>query len=82
MFRKINVILFLIVIFGMGIGLFVFPKEKISVSEKRRLADIPTFSFKNYINGKWIDSMDHYIDDHFPFRAGFISSSEIGRAHV
>ena len=34
-----------------------------------------TFSFKNYINGKWIDSMDHYIDDHFPFRAGFISSS-------
>lgn len=59
----------------MGIGLFVFPKEKISVSEKRKLADIPTFSFKNYINGKWIDSMDHYIDDHFPFRAGFISSS-------
>jgi hypothetical protein len=56
---------------------FILPKEKISVEEKRKLAVIPKLTFDSYLNGNWSDSMDHFVDDQFPFRTTFIEMADV-----
>ncbi len=73
MMKIINSVLFFLVIFGVPAAYFILPKQKISVDEKRKLAVIPKFDYKSYINGKWADSVDAFVDDHFPMRDQVIS---------
>jgi hypothetical protein len=51
---------------------FILPKQKISMDEKRKLAIVPELSYESYIKGAWADSIDEYVDDHFPFRTSII----------
>jgi len=74
--KKTNVILFLLWIFGFSL-VFVFnAKQKISVAEKRKLAEFPEFSTDSYLSGIWTKKIDDYIDDHFPLRPSFIAYSD------
>lgn len=75
--KKVNVILFLVIIFGFPIVLLLSSKSKHSIEEKRDLAVVPTFSSANYLNGTWTKQLDAYIDDHFPLRKTFISFTPI-----
>jgi hypothetical protein len=76
MINKINSILFLSALVGM-LSFFLFlPKQKLSEGEKRKLAVFPSFTFDTYLNGTWADSLDEFVDDHFPFRNKFISMAE------
>ena len=59
-------------LFGIPLLYFVLPKQKISVGEKRKLAVVPALNYESYIKGAWADSMDSYVDDHFPFRTSMI----------
>ncbi len=72
MTSKLNTILFLSMLFGIPLLYFVLPKQKISVDEKRKLAVVPALNYDSYIKGAWADSMDSYVDDHFPFRTSMI----------
>ena len=47
---------------------FIIPKKQFSEQENRYLAKIPEFSFEDLVNGKYAESLDTYINDHFIFR--------------
>jgi len=76
MINKINSVLFLSALVGMSSFFLFLPKQKLSEGEKRKLAVFPTFTFDTYLNGTWADSLDEFVDDHFPFRNKFISMAE------
>jgi hypothetical protein len=77
MANKLNTLLFSISLLGAALFYFILPKEKISVEEKRKLAVIPKLTFDSYLNGNWSDSMDHFVDDQFPFRTTFIEMADV-----
>ncbi len=81
MIKQLNSILFVFSIFLMPTLYFIIPKENVSEGEKRKLATIPNLTVKNYINGYWADSVDNYIDDHFPFRQKFIDLAVIVQSY-
>ena len=54
----------------------LMPKAGKSENEKRKLATFPSFNSKEYLAGTWTKQVDKYIDDHFPFRTSFISSTD------
>jgi hypothetical protein len=76
MINKINSVLFLSALVGMSSFFLFLPKQKLSEGEKRKLAVFPSFTFDTYLNGTWADSLDEFVDDHFPFRNKFISMAE------
>lgn len=47
---------------------FLVPKKQFSEQENRYLARIPEFSFDDLVSGKYAESLDTYINDHFIFR--------------
>lgn len=62
--------------------LFLFvKKETQSNDEKRKLAVIPEFTYRNYISGKWAEGVDNYVDDHFPFRTKLIEGATALQAY-
>ena len=72
MAKKLNTILFFVALLAIPIFYFLLPKQKISTDEKRKLAIIPKLNYESYIDGAWADSIDEYVDDHFPFRTNMI----------
>lgn len=72
---KANFVLFIGILTVMGILFFVLPKEKTSEFEKRDLCKMPIFSWEKLRSGQFIDSIDLYIADNFPFRDRFVSFS-------
>lgn len=47
---------------------FIVPKKEFSEQENRYLTKIPEFSFEDLVSGKYAESLDTYINDHFIFR--------------
>ncbi len=62
---KIFFIIFIIVWASLIILNFIIPSESFSQQENRYLATIPEFNFKDLVSGRYIESMDNYINDHF-----------------
>lgn len=59
------------------VSFFVIQPKKISINEKRDLAKMPTLDWNGYVTGKWSDSVDLYVNDHFPFRQKFVEFSSV-----
>ena len=72
---KLNTILFVAILGIMGILFFVLPKQEKSELEKRELCQLPSFSWHEFFKGKYIDSLDLYYADNFPFRDNFVAAS-------
>lgn len=72
----IHIVLFCLVLTAFGVLFFLLPQEKISDAEKRKLASFPTLTKKSLLSGDYMDSLDLYSADHFPFRSTFISVSD------
>lgn len=72
MAKKLNTILFLVALLAIPLLYFILPKMTISKDEKRKLAIVPELNYNSYIKGAWADSIDEYVDDHFPFRTSMI----------
>ena len=72
---KSNIFIFTGLLLVMGILFFVLPKQKTSEFEKRDLCQWPEFSVEKLRSGAYIDSVDLYIADNFPFRDNFVSFS-------
>ena len=47
---------------------FIMPNKKISENENRMLARLPKFEVEELVNGKYVDKLNDYINDHFIFR--------------
>ena len=72
----IHIVLFCVALTAFGVLFFILPQEKISDAEKRTLAPFPTLTKKSLLSGDYMDSLDLYTADHFPFRSTFISVSD------
>ncbi|MDO4961003.1 MAG: DHHW family protein [Eubacteriales bacterium] len=54
--------------------LFVaFPKKTFSENENRYLQAFPVPSAESIVSGKWMDDINSYLCDHFPFRDSFMT---------
>src|SRR5688572_30791680 len=60
---------------SMGILFFFLPKQKVSTYENRNLAQFPQFSKDALMEGTYLDSVDLYYADNFPFRDRFVAFS-------
>jgi hypothetical protein len=49
------------------------PKKAVSEFEKRPLSSFPKYSWEKLANGKFVDSIDLYYSDNFPFRDNFVA---------
>lgn len=56
---------------------FVVPNKEYSEQENRVLATLPYFTFEKLIDGKYVNQMDDYINDHFVFRNGWLKLKSI-----
>ncbi len=68
--------IFLIFTFGLTIAFFALPKQTVSQSERRPLAQTPAFTLKSFLSGELSENLEGasggYIPDHFPFRTFFV----------
>lgn len=53
--------------------LIALPKKEFSDNENRNLASFPELSVKAFISGDFMDGINDYLTDHFPFRDFWIS---------
>lgn len=72
---QINILIFVCILFSLCSLFFMLPQENMSVQEKRKLTNFPEFTLKSLKSGDYMDSLDLYVADHFPWREKFISSS-------
>lgn len=57
-----------------GMVLFcLFPKEKFSEQENRYLKGVPTLSKETIFDGSFMEDLESYLCDHFPFRDSFMN---------
>lgn len=73
--QKINASGFLISLYILFFAFFFVPSKKISENEKRRLAEFPVFQINHLLSGVYMDSVDLYFSDHYPWRDNFIKIS-------
>ena len=71
----VNTIVFCNVLAMFGIFFFVLPRQEVSDYEKRKLSPFPTYTLDSLLYGGYIDSIDLYAADHFPFRDQFVELS-------
>lgn len=74
-YQKINGSGFIICLYGLFLAFFLMPTKKISEDEKRSLAKFPIFQAKHLLSGSYMDSIDLYFSDHYPWRDNFIKLS-------
>jgi hypothetical protein len=72
---RFNSIFFVMILMALGILFFILPKKKNSEIEKRDLATLPSFSIEKLKSGKYLDSIDLYYSDNFPFRDFFVNTA-------
>lgn len=70
---RLNSVLYVLLLTGMGVLFFVMPKKAVSEFEKRPLSSFPKYSWEKLANGKFVDSIDLYYSDNFPFRDNFVA---------
>lgn len=61
--NKLEIVLFLILIFGIGIGYLVLPQREFSEMENRYLSECPEFTWKELLNGTYTEKFEDYTAD-------------------
>lgn len=69
--NKVVTIIFILFIFSFSILNILKKDEDISISERRKLNQFPTFSFNNLFNGNFFKNFDKYTTDQFIKRDEF-----------
>ncbi len=70
---SITVVIFLLLFFGISIGLFLKKDVSFSEQENRYLAGQPEFSFEAVMNGEFAKEYETYLSDQFIYRNQWIS---------
>lgn len=66
--QRITIYSFIFCIVGLVAALVIFPKETVSKSERRRLAGKPALTFGKILDESFMEDLEEYLLDHFPFR--------------
>ncbi len=69
---RFNSVLYVLLLSGMGTLFWIMPKKAKSEFEKRDLCKLPEFSLDKLKSGRYVDSLDLYYSDNFPFRDEFV----------
>ncbi len=78
--EMITVILFLTVLFSLGVLFWVTPDRSFSEEENRSLRTLPTLRVSGLFSGRYAEEINDYFADQFPLRdllVGFKSSAEL-----
>ena len=67
--------IFVGILLTFGLLFTILPKQKISEQEKRALAPMPQLTWASLRSGKYLDSLDMFVSDNFPFREGFMQTN-------
>ncbi len=62
-------ILFVILVFGLAVATALLPDQDYSASEKRPLAQFPELNFSSLADASFMDGIEDWQADQFPFRA-------------
>ena len=79
---RINVIVCLLMLFGIAAGMLILERPKVSMEENRTLAKMPEFSVDNYLSGKYTNGVAEYYNDTVPFRSTFKNLTQKFRRHM
>ena len=69
--NKIMTYLFMFILFSFMILSFIFKDNLVSVSERRKLATFPSFSWQTILDNSYFSELNSYLVDQFPFRNSF-----------
>lgn len=68
--QRITIYSFFICLVGLTAAFVILPKQSVSKAERRRLAAKPVLTFEKIIKEDFMDDLETYLLDHFPFRDG------------
>ena len=71
MHKKVSVILLIALWTSLCLGLFLLPKQTVSDSERRPLAEMPQLKPEAILDGSFMEDFESYTLDHFPLRDSF-----------
>lgn len=69
--QRITIYGFLFWIVGMTLMTVICPKETVSEAERRRLAEKPALTLESVLDKSFMENIEKYLLDHFPFRDEF-----------
>ena len=72
-FARISVVAVIMVYALIVLLCLINPAQEYSASERRKLAQLPAFSWEAVENGNYTQKLEEYVTDQFPFRDGFRS---------
>lgn len=75
-------ITFLGIVFGFGISVLLLPDTEISVSERRKLKQLPNINMQTIADGTVFDEIENYLQDQFPLRDSLRSVKSICEYYV
>ena len=70
---KITVLLLAVLFFGFSVFCWLKPAEEYSVTERRKLKQLPALKLESVADGKFMTDFESYTLDQFPLRDGFRS---------
>lgn len=71
--NRIFVALFLVFLCGMAVLFLISPKAEYSVAERRKMAKLPKVTWEGIQDASFMEELEGYFLDHFPFREGLRS---------
>ena len=71
--KKIISIIITIIVISVVVMFIFVPKKEFSYNENRYLEKFPEVNIDNIISGKFMNKLDSYIADNFPFRESLLS---------
>ena len=80
--KRIALILLSVFVIGTAALLIFSPKQVYSAAERRRLAKMPEISLESVLNGSYVNAIETYLLDHFPYRDKFRGIKALYAANV
>jgi len=68
---RIISILFVLILVGLMVYSFILPDKEVSVSERRKLQQLPEFKIASLFDGNYFSELNDYFVEQFPFRDEF-----------
>ena len=63
-----NIVYTAVVFAAVTAAFLALPRETVSETEQRKLAEFPTFSAEEFLNGKYTNGITDYFNDNVPYR--------------
>ena len=74
----LSLILCAVLLFCIGVGVYVLPRDKVSEAENRVLSDFPKASAKTVLDGSFFERLSAFYSDSVPFRETLIRTKAYG----